>query len=94
MIKNKYEVPQKLWKSMKTQEAKTLYNSMMDQMVPNQSITVHPKTPKMPANQWFTICHNAACYAAWALAKAPLIKGDTVVDIDKKAETVKVHKAK
>ena len=79
---------------MKTQEAKKLYNSIMDQMVPNQSITVHPKTPKMPANQWFTICHNAACYAAWALNKEPLVKGDTVEDIDKNGKSVTIRKAK
>ena len=79
---------------MKTQEAKNLYNTIMDQMVPNQAITIHPKTPKMPANQWFTICHNSACYAAWALNKQPLVKGDTVEDISKLGKTVKVHKAK
>ncbi len=94
MTKNKYEVPQKLWKSFKTQEAKKVYNSVMDQMVPNQPLTIHPKTTKMPANQWFTICHNAACYAAWAIIETPLTKGDIVLDIDKSGKTVTTKKAK
>ena len=95
MIKNKYKVPVRLWKKFKTDESKKLYVGIMDQMIPNQDLTKHPKTPKMSPGQWSTICHNAACYAVWVLEKTPLKKGDTVEEVNMKTgKTVKFVKAK
>ena len=94
-IKNKHKVPVKLWKKFKTPASKKLYNDLMDQMLPNQQFTIHPKTPKIPAAQWGTICHNAACYAAWALEGDKLKKGDNVEYVDMRTgKTLKVQKAK
>jgi hypothetical protein len=93
MVKNKYNVPLKMWRKFK--EHKALYNDIMDQMIPNQSLTTHPKTPKIPDGQWTTICHNAAVYAIWALQKQPLKKGDTVEHLNMKTgKTIKLSKAK
>ena len=94
-IKNKYNVPTTLWKKFKTNESKALYIAIMDQMIPNQSITTHPKTPKIPAGQWSTICHNAACYAVWAFEKNPLKAGDPVEEVNMKTgKTIKLVQAK
>lgn len=92
-VKNKYKVPLKMWRKFK--EHKALYNAIMDQMMPNQDLTVHPKMPKMPQGQWSTICHNAACYAIWALQKDPLKKGDLVEGLNmKNGKTLYKKKAK
>lgn len=95
MIKNTYKVPVKLWKKFKTDASKKLYNDVMKQMLPNQQFTIHPKTPKIPKDQWGTICHNAACYAAWSLEGDVLKKGDNVESVDMRTgKTLKVSKAK
>lgn len=92
-VKNKYNVPLKMWRGFK--EHKALYNAMMDQMLPNQELTKHPKTPKIPHDQWTTICHNSACYAIWALQKTPLEKGDTVELLNMKTgKSIGTKKAK
>lgn len=90
---NKYKVPLKMWRKFK--EHKALYNAIMDQMIPNQDLTTHPKTPKIPDGQWSTICHNSACYAIWALQKQPIKKGDIVEAINMKSgNVVRKHKVK
>lgn len=94
-IKNKYKVPVNLWKKFKTQASKKLYNDVMDQMMPNQHLTIHPKTPKIPAPQWGTLCHNAACYAVWATEGHPLKEGDNVEIVSMKTgKRLKLQKAK
>jgi len=91
-VKNKYNVPAKLWKSFK--ENQYLFNSVMRQMVNNQHLTTHPKSKKLPKEEWFTICWNASCYAVWAVKKQPLRKGEIVKHIDIKGKPAGTKKAK
>ena len=88
MTNNKYNVSPKLWRKFKSDLSKALYNSIMYQMLPNQDITTHPKTPPMPMGQWSTICHNAACYAVWALEGDPMKTGDPVELVNVKTAKV------
>lgn len=64
LIKNKYKCPLSLWKKL-SEEARKVYNDVMEASLRNQNIMTHPKMEKMPKAQWDTICHNFACYAAW-----------------------------
>ncbi len=93
MTKNKYYVPQRLWKTFKSDAAKNIFNDIMDQSLKNQAITAHPGTKKIPANGWKTICWNMACYAAWSVSKNPLKKGDEVIDITRNKEVNKIKVA-
>ncbi len=87
MVKNKYKSPVKVWKGFKTESARQMYNDVMDQALENFSITAHPETYMLPQEEWKTICHNMACYAAWALRRQCLTKGSIVVDINRGKET-------
>ena len=83
-MENKYKVPAKLWKQF-SDEAKGIYNQVMKQSVANQMVTIPPGMPMMSYDEWFTICHNFAVFAAWAIDGRPLKKGDVVID-EKKQE--------
>lgn len=69
MIKNTYKAPVGVWSKFKSDEAKKIYNGVMKQSLTNQPQTIHPETEAIPLEQWKTICHNMACYAAWSLEK-------------------------
>lgn len=86
MVTNKHKVPQELWKKFK-ESGQKVFNDVMEQSLKNQSITTHPKMPDVDITKehWKTICWNFSCYAAWAVSKNPLKKGDEVVDIDTKS---------
>lgn len=94
MVKNKYKIPANLWKKLNGDPAKKMYIAVMDQMLPNQDLTTHPRTPKISHAQWTTICHNAACYAAWALTGEELVKGEIVESVNMKTgKVIKMSKA-
>lgn len=93
-IHNKYNCHTKLWMKFKSNEAKKMYNDVMGQMLKNQSITCHPAMPKMTDDQWLTICHNASCYAAWAVRDEKLEKGNIVISITDTGKEVKKQKFK
>ena len=94
-IPNKYKVTLKLWASFKGLDAKRVYNRMMDFMLHNQSFVIHPKMEKIPPHQWHTICHNAACTAAWAVNNDHLKRGDMLTDVNlRTGKEVKVNKIK
>ncbi len=78
MIKNKYNLSKGLWDQMKSNLSRRVFNSVMNQALHNQSLTIHPKAIKVTPAQWTTTCINMALYAAWAIDKSPLQKGDKV----------------
>lgn len=65
-VKNKYKAPKKLWAGFGSANAKQAFNNVMDKTIKDQPNIVHPKT-KLPNSQWFTICWNFACMAAWEI---------------------------
>lgn len=94
MARNKYKVTKKLWKTFKTEQAKKLYNSIMDTSLKNQMNMNHPKQVKLPSAQWRTLCHNFACTAAWALRDAHPVKGSDVHLLTSRGKVVKTSKMK
>ncbi len=77
-VRNKYQVPLKLWKEFKTPASKKIYNNVMKEALPNQKATLSPTTKPLTETQWRVICHNMATYAAWALAGKPVHKGTEI----------------
>lgn len=70
MITNKYKVPKVLWRKFRTQQARQVYNDVMEQSLKNMDITVHPAMDNaISQDEWCTICHNMACYAAFSVRK-------------------------
>lgn len=63
MIKNENRVPKKQWDKW-TENARGIFNKAYDFLYYNQPLTTHPKTKKIPSNQWKTIAWNAAWIAA------------------------------
>lgn len=84
IVKNKYKCPPAIWKKMRTDKARKIYNDVMAQTLKNQSIVIPPKMPVIFWEHWYTICHNFAYFAVCAYQNEPLRKGDEVVDIDLK----------
>jgi hypothetical protein len=81
----------KLDKSFKSSEARRVYKEVRSFLEDNQKLVRHPKTPNLPKDQWKTIAHNAACYAAWTVDKT---KVDIVIDVDSVGNELKKHKIK
>ena len=94
MIPNTHKVPAALWKKFGSDKAKKVYNDIMKQSLPNQEATIHPDTKKLSKEHWETICHNMACYAAWAIDDDPMEKGDLIETENSKGDVVKKTKAK
>jgi len=83
MIKNKHKVPLKLWRSFRDYKSKKAYNKIMDLMLHNQWMFMHPKSKLLSKTYWETVSHNSACNAAWLAAEIPLPQtGDEIIDIN------------
>lgn len=64
MITNKYGVNRTLWAKM-SDTAQLIFNDVYVNVL-NQDGMIHPAAVKQSAEEWQTVAHNAACYAAWA----------------------------
>lgn len=64
MITNKHKVNKKLWSGM-SDTGRLVFNDVYENVL-NQNFMVHPKVALQTAEEWKTVAHNAACYAAWA----------------------------
>ena len=84
MIQNKYKVPKSLWDKFRTEQARQVYNDVMEQSLKNQAVSTHPAADYMHEDYWRTICHNMACYAAFSVSGNKITKGVIVQDFKNK----------
>lgn len=80
MTKNKYGISDKKQWSSFTDEAKKVYNDVMDRSLKNQHLFSHPEMPAILKEQWETICHNFAAAAAYSVSGKPLKKGEKIAN--------------
>lgn len=62
-MENTNKVNRKVWKSW-GEVGQAIFNQTYEWLVSNQALTIHPKQPPLPGEQWKTIAWNAAWVAA------------------------------
>lgn len=67
-VRNPHKVPVKQWRKW-TREGRQVFNYLFES-TKYQDVITHPKTGKLPRNQWSTIRWNMACLAADGASKA------------------------
>lgn len=65
---NFYKVDPKVWKSLKTNKAKAMYNEVMDEILMDQ-YSISPIEKPIHHNDWYVICHKIAIIAAKSTIK-------------------------
>ena len=71
-----------------TDEQNAMFVKLYKFMVRSQAAIRHPDSPEVPAEQWQTICHNAA----WSAAE--FVDADDLTIIDADTEQVLAHSPK
>lgn len=65
-VKNRYKVPQKMWRRW-TNHAKKVFNTMMESLRPSMQFAfLHPDCPPMKKEHWATTRWNVSWEAAQA----------------------------